>query len=120
LSVLTARLDRIPFSFFHVRLLVMGGLGYVFDAMDVAIVAFVLPVLKVQWHLDSKQIGVLAAAAAIGGVFGGLFAGYIGDAIGRRSVMVWALALYCVASLGSALAPGWKQFLAWRVIAGVG
>jgi putative MFS transporter len=41
-TVLT-RLDRLPLSRLHYALLVMGGLGYTFDGMDAAIVAFLLP-----------------------------------------------------------------------------
>ena len=37
------RLDRIPLSRPHYTLLLMGGLGYTFDGMDAAIVAFLRP-----------------------------------------------------------------------------
>jgi putative MFS transporter len=120
MSSIGARLDRIPFSRFHARLLMMGGLGYMFEAVDVAIIAFVLPVLKVQWHLNPALIGVLGAGAAIGGFFGALLAGRLGDVIGRRAVMIWALAIYCLATIASALVHGWGSFLAWRIIAGAG
>lgn len=98
----------------------MGGLGYMFDAMDVAIIAFVLPVLKLQWHLDSAQLGLVAAASAFGGLFGAILAGWLGDVIGRRAVMMWALAVYCAATLASALVHGWRPFINWRIVAGVG
>lgn len=120
MSSIGARLDRIPFSRFHARLLMMGGLGYMFGAVDVAILAFVLPVLRLQWHLDSAVIGVLAAGPAIGGFFGALLAGRLGDIIGRRAVMMWALATYCLATIASAFVHGWGSFLAWRIIAGAG
>lgn len=120
MSSIGARLDRIPFSRFHARLLMMGGLGYMFEAVDVAVIAFVLPVLKLQWHLDSALIGVLAAGAAIGGFFGALLSGWLGDVIGRRAVMMWALAIYCLATIASAFVHGWGAFLAWRIIAGAG
>jgi MFS transporter, putative metabolite:H+ symporter len=91
-----------------------------FDAVDVAIIAFVLPVLKVQWHLDSAQLGLVAAASAFGGVFGAILAGWLGDVIGRRAVMMWALAVYCGATLASALVHGWRPFVSWRIVAGLG
>lgn len=102
------------------RLLAIGGLGYMFDAADVAIIAFVLPVLKLQWHLSSACVGLLAAAAAGGGFFGALLAGWLGDVIGRRAVMMWALALYCVATLAASVVHGWRPFLTWRIMGGVG
>jgi putative MFS transporter len=109
-----------PYFGFHTRLLLIGGLGYLFDAMDAAVIAFVLPVLKQQWQLTDQHIGLLAAAAAIGGFLGALVAGRLGDLLGRRVVMMWALAVYGLASLGSAFSSSWTEFLTWRIVAGIG
>ena len=51
------RLERIHFARFHRRLMLLGGLGYSFDALDAAIVAFVLPALIAQWSLSGVQAG---------------------------------------------------------------
>src|SRR3984885_8996762 len=66
MSTISARIKRIPFSSFHRRLLLMGGLGYTFDAMDAAVLAFLLPVLRTQWSLSSVQTGVLGSGTFIG------------------------------------------------------
>src|SRR5882757_9560033 len=102
MSTISARIERMPFSSFHRRLLLMGGLGYTFDAMDAAVLAFLLPVLRTQWGLTSVQTGIL------------------GDLIGRKRVMMYALVIYCVASLASATAHDWPFFLATRIVAGLG
>ncbi|MCW5222720.1 MFS transporter [Verminephrobacter aporrectodeae subsp. tuberculatae] len=120
MTVLSARIERLPFSGFHRRLLLIGGLGYTFDAMDAAVIAFVLPVLRTAWNLDSGQVGVLASANFIGFFFGALLAGSLGDLIGRRMVMMSALAVYCVASFFSAMVNDWNSFLVLRVLAGLG
>lgn len=120
MTMLSARIERLPFSSFHRRLLVIGGLGYSFDAMDAAVIAFVLPVLRTAWDLSSVQIGVLASANFIGFFFGALVAGSLGDLIGRRKVMMSALAVYCVASLFSGLVDDWTSFLGLRIVAGFG
>ena len=120
MTMLSARVERLPFSGFHRRLLLMGGLGYTFDAMDAAVIAFVLPVLRTAWSLSSVQIGVLASANFIGFFFGALAAGSLGDLIGRRKVMMSALAIYCVASLFSGLVNDWTVFLGLRIVAGFG
>ncbi|PCE25409.1 MFS transporter [Paraburkholderia acidicola] len=120
MTSISARIERMPFARFHRRLLLMGGLGYTFDAMDAAVLAFLLPVLRQQWHLTSVQTGVLGSGTFIGYFVGAMLAGMLGDLIGRRRVMMWALVIYCVASLASATAHDWPFFLATRIVAGLG
>ncbi|MFM0285808.1 MFS transporter [Paraburkholderia megapolitana] len=120
MTSISARIERMPFARFHRRLLLMGGLGYTFDAMDAAVLAFLLPVLRQQWHLTSVQTGVLGSGTFIGYFVGAMLAGMLGDLIGRRHVMMWALVIYCVASLASATAHDWPFFLATRIVAGLG
>ncbi|QNN56454.1 MFS transporter [Diaphorobacter ruginosibacter] len=120
MTMLSARIERIPYSGFHWKLLLMGGFGYAFDAMDAAMVSFVLPVLKTEWNLSSVQLGVLASANFIGYFFGALLSGTLGDLIGRKRIMMSALVIYCIASLASALVNSWEHFLAFRIFAGAG
>jgi putative MFS transporter len=120
MSMIAARLERMPFARVHRQLLLMGGLGYTFDGMDGAIVAFVLPALSSLWALTSVEIGVLASANFIGYLVGAFCAGNFGDLIGRRRVMMWALAIFCLASLVTAFATSWRMFFWWRILAGVG
>ena len=120
MSTISARIERLPFAHFHKHLLLMGGLGYMFDAMDAAVLAFILPVLRTAWDLSSLHVGLLGSSTYIGFFFGALLAGTLGDLIGRRLVMMWALALYCVASLASALVDSWQPFFAARIVAGIG
>ncbi len=114
------RLERIPLSRPHYRLLAMGGLGLTFDGLDVAMLAFVLPSLTSQWHLSGFQVGLIGSSTLIGYLFGALGAGIVADRIGRRRVMMWALAVYSLSTLAAAAAPSWEVFFALRMIAGVG
>jgi MFS transporter, putative metabolite:H+ symporter len=114
------RLDRIPLSRPHYTLLLMGGLGYTFDGMDAAIVAFLLPSVKTEWGLSAAQLGVIGSATPFGFLFGAVIAGVLGDRIGRRSVMLYALIFYCIFTLGAAAAPSYAVFVGARVLAGLG
>lgn len=114
------RLERLPMTWVQGRLLVMGGFGYLFDASSTAILAFIMPPAAALFRLTNTQTGLLGSSALIGFLFGALFAGALGDLIGRRSVMMYALAIYCIASLFAAMARSW-EFLFWaRVAAGIG
>jgi putative MFS transporter len=114
------RIERVPFGRFQWRLLWMGGLGYTFDAMDGALIAFILPAVTALWGLSSEETGVLGSSAMIGYLFGAFFAGTLGDLIGRRTVMMYGLAIYCVATLIAAFASSWHLLFWWRVVASVG
>ncbi len=120
MSMISARVERLPFSGFQKRLLFMGGLGYTFDAMDAAVLAFILPVVRPLWSLSNVQVGLLGSSTFIGFLIGALAAGTLGDLIGRRAVMMWALAFYCAASLVSAVVDTWPVFFAARIVAGIG
>lgn len=117
---LSARLDRLPLSKPHYLLLLIGGLGYTFDGMDSAVVAFLLPDVKEVFSLSAGQLGMVASAAPFGFLFGAFFAGYLGDTLGRKKVMMYALAVYAVASLVAALSWNFEVFLIARIIAGAG
>ena len=91
-----------------------------FDGLDSSSLAFLLPVVSKLWQLTSAQTGLVASSTYIGYFFGAFLSGVLADVIGRRRIMMSALALYCLASLGSATAHDWHTFFAWRVAAGFG
>lgn len=117
---LSARLDRLPLSRPHYALLLIGGLGYTFDGMDSAVVAFLMPEVREVFGLNSGQLGLVASASPFGFLFGAFFAGYFGDRFGRKKVMMYALALYAVASLVAAASWNFEVFLIARILAGAG
>ncbi|MDH6146827.1 MULTISPECIES: MFS transporter [Paraburkholderia] len=120
MSAVAARLERLPLSSFHRRLLLIGGLGYMFDGLDSSSLAFLLPVVSKLWQLTSAETGLVASSTYIGYFFGAFLSGVLADVIGRRRIMMSALAIYCVASLASATAHDWHTFFALRVVAGFG
>ncbi|MGH3976294.1 MAG: MFS transporter, partial [Pseudonocardiaceae bacterium] len=119
-SEISARLDRLPVARAHYMLLLAGGLGFMFDAMDGAIVAFILPDATREFGLSSGQTGILGSSLLVGFLIGALVAGLVGDKIGRRAVMMYALSIYCIASIVAAVAPNFETLFSARVIAGIG
>lgn len=114
------RLERLPMSRAQTRLLFMGGLGYTFDAMDGAVIAFVLAAIIKPWHLTNGETGLLGSALLIGYLIGAFLSGTLGDLIGRRTIIVWSLGFYSIATLISAFADSWQFFFVFRVLAGIG
>ena len=67
-----ARLDRLPWSRFHVLVLVALGVTWILDGIEVTIVGAIGPVLQNQ---SSTQIGGAASAYVIGAVLGAIIFG---------------------------------------------
>jgi MFS transporter, putative metabolite:H+ symporter len=120
MSNIAARLERMPFSRFHMKLLLIGGCGLMFECLDVAIVAFILPVIRTQWHLTSLETGIVGSATLVGFLFGALLAGLLGDRYGRKFVMLSALVFYSICTFINAFVNDWHTFVALRAISGIG
>ena len=115
-----ARLDRVPLNPFHWRLLVVSGIGWLFDAMDVILISFVLTPIKKEFGLDATQTGLVASAGFVGMFLGAAISGRVADRIGRRTVFAATLVLFSIGAVLSAIAPTFETLLAARVVAGLG
>jgi MFS transporter, putative metabolite:H+ symporter len=115
-----ARLDRVPLNGFHWRLLILSGLGWMFDAMDVLLLSFLLAPIRGEFQLDAAGVGLVASATFVGMFFGAAVAGRLADRYGRRAVFTTTLVIFSIGSLLSALAPTFETLLAARIVAGLG
>ena len=84
--MLLKRLEALPVGSFHYRLLILTGLGWMFDAMDTGLISFVLPVLAKEWNLSTSQMGMIGSIGLLGMAFGAVIAGTIADKIWRKGV----------------------------------
>lgn len=115
-----ARLDRVPLNRFHWRLLVTSGLGWMFDAMDVLLIGFLVAPITKEFALAPAQIGLVASAGFVGMFLGAAISGRLADRYGRRIIFQVTLVLFSVGAVLSALAPTFETLLAARVVAGLG
>lgn len=120
MASIDSRIERIPNNKYNKKLLFISGLGYTFDAMDMAIIAFILPSVVALWNLSSGQTGLLGSSVLMGYFFGSLFSGILGDMIGRKRIIMWTLFIYTFATIISSFAMNWQQFFWMRIIAGIG
>jgi putative MFS transporter len=114
------RLDRLPLSGFHWRLLWASGLGWMFDAMDVGIVTFVLASLKESWSLTPQQVGNIASVGLFGMFLGAVGAGVLSDRLGRKVAFQGGLFLFSLASGLCGLAWGYGSLIFFRLLVGLG
>jgi putative MFS transporter len=114
------RLDRLPFTRQHGRLLAGSGLGWALDAMDVGLVSFVLAALASQWSLSPGQLSAIASIGFVGMAVGASLGGLLADRIGRRQVFALTLLVYGLATGASALVTGVGLLLVLRFLVGLG
>ena len=102
------------------RLLGTAGLAWMFDAMDVGILSFVIAALAVDWALTPGEMGWIGSVNSIGMAVGAFAFGILADRIGRKNVFILTLVLFSLASGLSAATTGLAAFLVLRFIVGAG
>ncbi|KGJ72684.1 membrane protein [Cryobacterium roopkundense] len=116
----SARLDALPFTREHRKLLVGSGTGWALDAMDVGLISFVLAQLNVQWQATSTELSFIASSGFLGMAIGAGLGGLLADRIGRRQVFALTLLIYGLATGASALSGTIAVLIAWRFVVGLG
>ncbi|QDB78000.1 MFS transporter [Georgenia wutianyii] len=114
------RLDRLPFTRPHRRLLGGSGIGWALDAMDVGLISFVIAALGVEWGLSDGQRSWIVSAGFVGMAIGASVGGLLADRIGRRQVFALTLLVYGLATGASALATGLVALIVLRFVVGLG
>ncbi|WP_425843158.1 MFS transporter [Agrococcus sp. TSP3-2-1] len=114
------RLDRLPFTRAHGRLLGTSGIGWALDAMDVGLISFVIAALAQQWSLTATESSWIASIGFVGMAIGATVGGLLADRIGRRSVFALTLLVYGLATGASALVGSLAALLVLRFVVGLG
>jgi MFS family permease len=125
-SLIPARIDRLPWSRFHTRMVVALGVAWVLDGLEITIASNVGPLLtqKSTLGLSASSVADIATWYLIGEVIGALIFGRLSDKLGRRNLFMVTLGVYLIGSgLTAATPAGGKWFIflyATRVVAGMG
>jgi MFS family permease len=126
-SLIPARIDRLPWSPFHTRMVVALGVAWVLDGLEITVASSVSGVLTEPntLHLSASAAGFIATIYLIGEVVGALFFGNLADRLGRKRLFIITLAVYLIGSgltaftIGNSV--GWIGYLyLTRFIAGMG
>jgi len=102
------------------KLLGVAGLGWLFDAMDVGILSFVIAALHEDWGLTTAQMGWIGSVNSIGMAVGAFVFGIYADRVGRKKIFIITLLLFSLASGISALTTTLAAFMILRFFVGMG
>jgi MFS family permease len=117
-----ARLDRLPWSRFHVLVVAALGVTWILDGLEVTIVGAIGPMLQDRQTLalSAAQVGNAASAYVFGAVAGALLFGWLTDRFGRRLVFYVTLMVYLAGVLLTATSWSFLSFAAFRAVTGFG
>ncbi len=116
------RMDRLPWSRWHARVITALGTSWLLDGLEVTLVGSLSGILESKSGLGLSDPQVTAAATTylFGAVFGALLFGYLTDRLGRRKLFLVTLATYSIATVASAFSWGFGSFAVFRFLTGVG
>src|SRR5579884_3819132 len=117
-----ARLDRLPWTPWHLRIVIALGITWLLDGLETTMGGAFVGVLRQHdaLALTDAQIGLTATGYMAGAVTGSLVFGYLTDRFGRRKLFFITLLLYLVATAASAFSWGFASFTLFRALTGAG
>ncbi|OTP66841.1 MFS transporter [Caballeronia sordidicola] len=115
-----ARLDRLPTSSFHRRILWLIGGGMFLDSFDIYLAGGVLGALSRSGWSSMTLNAAFLSSTFIGMLIGAFTAGLLGDAYGRKFTYQFNLAIFGIASIAGSFAPSMNWLIACRFFMGLG
>jgi len=117
-----ARLDRLPWSRFHTRVVIALGVTWIFDGLEVTLVGSLSGALKQSPVLQftNTDVGIASSTYLAGAVLGAIFFGWLTDRLGRKRLFFITLAVYLVGTAATAFSWNLASFALFRFITGGG
>ena len=117
-----ARMDRLPWSRWHWRVVVALGITWVIDGLEVTLIGAISPMLQRgdSMGFTGADIGLLNTSYLVGAVLGSLFFGYLTDRLGRKKLFTVTLGVYLTAAFATAFAWDFWSFAVFRFFTGAG
>ena len=121
-TAIPARLDRLPWSPWHWRVVIALGVSWLLDGLEVTVVGALGPTLgrADTLGLSAGEVGWAASAYVGGAVAGALVFGRLADRLGRKRMFLVTLAVYLAATVLTAISFGLVSFALCRALTGFG
>lgn len=120
MSNISKRLESLPMTKATWTILILVGIGWMFDAMDQGMVSGVIAAIGKDWDLTKYELSWLTSSGLLGMIVGAALSGAISDRLGRRTVILYTLLIYSVGSFLCGLANDYWMLMIFRFITGFG
>lgn len=117
---IASRIDQLPMTPMLKKILLLTGIGWMFDAMDQGMISGVMAAIGTDWALSITQLGLLGSIGLLGMGLGAGLSGMAADRWGRRTVIMWTLIIYGVGSVLSGFSVNFTMLLILRFVTGFG
>lgn len=116
------RLDRLPWSRWHWRIVTALGVTWILDGLEVTIVGALGATLTspTTLNLSEPEVGLTASAYLLGSVTGALIFANLTDRQGRKKWFLLTLVLYVIATMLTAFSWNLESFMFFRFLTGMG
>ncbi|KAL6898916.1 major facilitator superfamily domain-containing protein [Trichoderma evansii] len=126
-----AEIDKAPFGWYHVRAIVVAGVGFFTDSYDIFTASMLTIMLGIVYYpgvgtMPTSSDSAIKLATSAGTVIGQVGFGIMADIVGRKRMYGLELIVIIFATIGQALTSGSPScdiiglIIFWRVIMGVG
>ncbi|KAL8378538.1 hypothetical protein RB599_008378 [Gaeumannomyces hyphopodioides] len=124
-----AEIDNVPFGWYHVRTIAIGGIGFMTDSYDIFAVGLITGLLGIVYYggtLSSDDDTALKVSTSTGTMAGQIGFGIIADYLGRKKIYGFELLIIICTTLVQALSAGSPGvsiigvLVFWRIIMGIG
>jgi MFS family permease len=121
-TTIPARLDALPWSRWHWRVLLALGITWLLDGLEVTVVGSLGAALQRSdtLGLSAAQVGWAGSAYVGGAVIGALFFGRLADRLGRKRLFLITLGVYVAATVATGLTWDFASFAICRSLTGLG
>ncbi len=117
---LIVALDEASLSRFHLRAVVVSGMGFFTDAYDLFVIGIASALITHEWGLSSGRLALLNSTMLAAAFLGAFVFGRLADLVGRKRVYWMVAAIMIVGALGSALSPSYWVLIGFRFLLGFG
>jgi PHS family inorganic phosphate transporter-like MFS transporter len=117
---LIAELDEASLSRFHLRAVLVSGMGFFTDAYDLFVIGIAAALIAKEWGLSSAELALLNSTMLAAAFLGALVFGRFADVAGRKRVYWMVAAIMIVGALGSAVSPSLWVLIVFRFVLGLG